>query len=141
MVERRRVSAGRVLLVTIGLIAAFTLMACGGGGEKTSTDPHLTPAGPGNAFSVTISDSSITPASMAARMGTVHFTIKNTASQPRSLFLQMNGISYQSPQVAPGQSITWSIPLGTPSPQQIFVRGPGAGGLEANLYVATGGQP
>lgn len=133
--------AGRLVLIVVGLIAAFALAACGGGGDKTPYDPHLTEAGPGNTFAVTISDTEITPPSMAARMGPAIFTIKNTASAARSLYVEMNGRSFQSPEIQPGQTATWSLPLGTPSPQQIHVKGPNSGGLEANLYVATGGQP
>lgn len=142
MVVRSRLANGRllILVVALALVSGLFLAACGGGGDTTVHDNHLTPAGPGNSFNVTLTDNKITPASMSARMGIAIFHIKNDGSQVHNLAIDNNGRHYQSPNLKPGQSTTWYLPLMTPSPSQLYssLDGQRTKGLEANLYVSTG---
>lgn len=129
-----------VLMVALALISGLFLAACGGGGEKTDFDPNVTPAGPANSFNVTLTDNKIIPASMGASMGIAIFHIKNGGSQVHNLAIDMNGRHYQSPNLQPGQSTTWYLPLMTPSPSQLYssLDGQRDKGLEANIYVDAG---
>lgn len=138
MVVGSRPAARTVLLVAV-LLSALALAACAGAPETYPSDERVTPE-PGNTFVITITDDAITPDNMSAAMGPITFEITNSASQVRNLAFDYNGRHHRSPDIQPGETITWTIPGHTPSPVRIYST-PGTGQasrLEANVWIATG---
>ena len=137
MVVRNRLMVGRAWLVVAALAAAFALAACGASGPPQTS--IATPA-PGNVLTVTITDNSITPGDLVARMGRVTFKITNSSKSVQNLAVDSDGVHNVSPDIQPGQQLTWSVVLDTPSPDRIYSDKPGArdAGIQANLTVGTG---
>jgi len=136
-VVRNRPVVGRAWLIVAALVAAFALVACGAGGPPT-TDV-ATPQ-PGNVLNVTITDNSITPGNMVARAGQVTFNITNNSKSVQDLAVDSDGVHHSSPDIQPGQKLTWTVALDTPSPDRIYSDKSGArdAGIQANLVVGTG---
>ncbi|ACZ40663.1 cupredoxin domain-containing protein [Sphaerobacter thermophilus] len=139
MVIGSRPAARRVLLVVAVLLSALALAACAGGPETMPSDERVTP-GPGNTFSITITDDAITPDNLSAAMGPITFEITNNGSRVHNLAVNYNGIHHQSPDIQPGETITWTIAGHTPSPVVFYssVGNDRASGLEMNVWIATG---
>lgn len=136
MIVRFGTLTRRVLVVAVALAGTLALAACG----STSTPVQQTTAGPGNALTVTITDTAIEPASMSARMGPIQFTITNQGQKVHNLAVDDNGVHYQSPDIQPGQTIKWTVTINTPSPAWFYssVDNDRADGLRANVNIATG---
>ena len=134
---RNRPVVGRAWLIVAALVAAFALAACGASGPPSTA--VATPQ-PGNTFDITITDNSITPGNMVARMGAVTFHITNNSKSVQDLAIDSNGVHRASPDVQPGQTLTWTTVVDTPSPDRIYSDKPGAraAGIEANIDFATG---
>ena len=134
---RNRPVVGRAWLIVAALVAAFALAACGAGGPPATA--VATPQA-GNVLNVTITDNSITPGDMVARAGRITFNITNSSKSVQNLAVDSDGVHYASPDIQPGQKLTWSVALDTPSPDRIYSDKPGArdAGIEANLNVGTG---
>lgn len=139
MVVGSRPTARRALLAIVVLVSMLTLVACGRGPTKYPEDEPV-PALPGNKFEVTLTDDRITPDNMSAAMGPITFVIKNEGTKVHNLAVDDNGQHFQSPDVQPGEEITWTVVLGTPSPVSFYsTHGDDrAQGLEANVLIRTG---
>lgn len=142
MVIGGRPAARHVPRVLALLLSALTLAACVGGPTKNPQDPIVTP-GPGNSFTITITDDAITPDNLSAAMGPITLQITNNGSRVHNLAYDLNGVHYESPAIQPGQTITWVIEGHTPSPTSLYssIGNDREKGLEANVWIATGELP
>jgi nitrite reductase (NO-forming) len=99
--------------VTIVIVLAGTLAACGGGGPETSGDVHQGPGGP-DAVKVTMEDVRFGPDSLELPAGsTVEIELTNDGDQAHNFTIEDLDVS--SGTVDPGEvvTVTFSVPDGT----------------------------
>jgi plastocyanin len=87
---------------------------------------------------VSISDEAIEPSSLTASPGQITFEITNNGTTPHNLALDIDDQPTISPDVAPGETETWTINLQTTGSHPLYSLRDGEkeGGLEATLTIA-----
>lgn len=127
--------AGRYLLVVLGmLIGGVVLAGCGWRSELVEETPTA-----GNVLTVEMSDTAITPDHLAANKGDVTFQVTNNGTRPHNLTVTMGPQKHQSPDVAPGETTTWTLHFPRTGQYAIYssVGDDHEAGMEAVVLIRT----
>lgn len=95
----------RVALIVVGvLVGSLVLTGCGWGSELVEETPAA-----GNVLTLEMSDTAITPDHLSANKGDVTFEVTNNGTKPHNLTVKMGPDEHNSPEVAPGETISWTL--------------------------------
>ena len=127
--------AGRYLLVVVGmLIGGFLLAGCGWNSELVEQTPTA-----GNVLTIEMSDTAITPDHLAANKGDVTFEVTNNGAKPHNLTVTMGPKTHHSPEIAPGETISWTLNFSRTGQHAIFssLGDDHDAGMEAVVLIRT----
>jgi len=103
-VRARTLTTRRLVFLASMLFGALVLSGCGWDSILVEETPTAN-----NELTIEMTDTAITPAHLEALKGDVTFKVTNNGTKPHNLAVTMGKDEFESAEIAPGESTTWTL--------------------------------